>query len=61
MDIIIASITEPPYDINGSGIPTTGIKPETIAMFIITYINKFVPTPIDNSLPKMWFDLILIK
>ena len=36
IEIMIDNIAEPPYDTNGSGIPTTGIKPETIEIFIIT-------------------------
>ena len=60
MEIIIDNMTDPPYEIRGKGIPTTGIKPDTIDMFIITYINKLLPTPIERILPKIWFDLILI-
>jgi len=30
-------ITVPPYEISGSGIPTTGIRPKTIAILIKTY------------------------
>ena len=37
--IIVANIEEPPYDIIGSGDPTIGNKPKTIAMFTVIYIN----------------------
>ena len=35
--IIVASIDEPPYDMIGSGDPTIGSNPVTIAMFMVTY------------------------
>ncbi len=36
IDTKIDNIAEPPYDTSGSGIPTTGIRPDTIDIFIIT-------------------------
>ena len=36
IEIIIDNIADPPYDTKGNGMPTTGIKPETIEIFIIT-------------------------
>ena len=36
IEIIIDNIAEPPQETKGNGIPTTGIKPETIDIFIIT-------------------------
>ena len=34
--IIVANIDDPPYDIMGSGDPTIGSKPKTIAIFTVT-------------------------
>ena len=36
IEIIVVNITVPPYEIKGKGIPTTGINPDTIEMFIMT-------------------------
>ena len=44
-EIMIDSIAVPPYEIKGKGMPTTGIKPVTIAIFNITYINILQATP----------------
>ena len=45
-------ITVPPYEIKAKGIPTTGIRPKTIAILINTYKKKFVAKPIAKSFPK---------
>ena len=43
--IMVAIIEDPPYDIIGSGDPTIGTMPKTIAMFITIYIKIEVPKP----------------
>ena len=52
-EIIIDSIAVPPYEIKGKGIPTTGIKPVTIAIFNTTYINILEGTPKHIIRPKI--------
>ena len=44
-ETMIDSIAVPPYEIKGKGMPTTGIKPVTIAIFNTTYINTLLATP----------------
>ena len=49
MAINTVSNDVPPWLMNGKGAPTTGIKPETMPIFIETYkkINKEIPNIID--------------
>lgn len=44
-ETMIDSMAVPPYEIKGKGMPTTGNKPVTIAIFNITYINILQETP----------------
>jgi hypothetical protein len=41
---------EPPYDKNGSGVPTTGSRPDIIEILINTCRKIIVATPIQVSL-----------
>jgi hypothetical protein len=45
-------IAVPPYDIKGSGIPTTGKRPITMAILINTYKNRVVVTPMATNFPN---------
>ena len=49
---IIDSIEEPPYDIIGSGAPTIGNSPRTIAIFTKIYKNKADAKPKQYSFAK---------
>ena len=49
---IIDSIEEPPYDIIGSGAPTIGKSPRTIAIFTKIYKNKADAKPKQYSFAK---------
>ena len=49
---IIDSIEEPPYDIIGSGAPTIGNSPITIAIFTKIYKNKADAKPKQYSFAK---------
>jgi hypothetical protein len=49
---IIDSIEEPPYDIIGSGAPTIGNSPRTIAIFTKIYKNKPDAKPKQYSFAK---------
>ncbi len=60
-EIIIESMAVPPYDISGRGTPTIGIKPDIIAVLTITYKKRFIDTPMDSILPKVFLLLKLIK
>ena len=51
-EIITDNIAVPPYDISGSGTPTTGIRPVIIEALENTYKKKFKETPTDKILPK---------
>ena len=52
-DSITDNIAVPPYDINGKGIPTTGIRPVTINIFNKTYKNRLDAIPKQIILPKI--------
>ena len=49
---IIDNIEEPPYDIIGSGAPTIGNRPRTIAIFTKIYKNKADAKPKQYSFAK---------
>ena len=55
------TVIVPPYDINGSGTPTTGKIPITIPIFIKTWKNNMNPTPEAMILPYVYFDLKAIQ
>ena len=47
-----AMIAEPPYDMNGSGMPVIGMMPIVIPMFSKTWIANIASTPMASSVPK---------
>ena len=52
IEIITENITDPPYESNGKGTPTTGMSPVTIAVLNITYKKRLVPMPKEINLPN---------
>ena len=55
---MIDNIAEPPYDTNGSGIPTTGISPMTIDILSAPAIKKFDINDIPSILEKKLFSIL---
>ena len=47
-----AMIAEPPYDMNGSGMPVIGMMPIVMPMFSNTWNAKIASTPTASSVPK---------
>jgi len=56
--IIVASIDEPPYDMIGSGDPTIGSNPVTIAIFMVTYKKIEKAKLKQNNLAKWLLEMI---
>ena len=47
-----AMIAEPPYDMNGNGMPVIGMMPIVMPMFSNTWNAKIPSTPTASSVPK---------
>ena len=48
----LAMIAEPPYDMNGNGMPVIGMMPIVMPTFSKTWIANIASTPIATSVPK---------
>ena len=46
---MITIIDDPPYETSGRGMPTTGNKPITIAIFMEKYVKKVIHRPVINK------------